>query len=311
MQYVLCQLTTDKNVVSDTLPLPPRPFSATLSLRNRIVSSFKLNAYLCRMKKLVIVGCGRLAGIVSDAVVKGLLPEYDLVGVYSRTADKAERIAEKMRRNGGECNVCTTLEELLAMKPDYVVEAASPMAMKELALPALKGGASVVTLSIGALADTVFYNEVMETARANGTRVYVVSGATGGFDVLRTAALMGDATAKFFNEKGPNALKGTAVYDEALQNEQRVVFSGNASEAIAQFPTKVNVAVAASLASVGPENMKMSMQSTPGFVGDTQRVEIKNEQVHAVIDVYSATAEIAGWSVVNTLQNIVSPVVFS
>lgn len=311
MQYVLCQLTTDKNVVSDTLPLPPCPFSATLSLRNRIVSSFKLNAYLCRMKKLVIVGCGRLAGIVSDAVVKGLLPEYDLVGVYSRTADKAERIAEKMRRNGGECNVCTTLEELLAMKPDYVVEAASPMAMKELALPALKGGASVVTLSIGALADTVFYNEVMETARANGTRVYVVSGATGGFDVLRTAALMGNATARFFNEKGPNALKGTAVYDEALQNEQRVVFSGNASEAIALFPTKVNVAVAASLASVGPENMKMSMQSTPGFVGDTQRVEIKNEQVHAVIDVYSATAEIAGWSVVNTLQNIVSPVVFS
>lgn len=263
------------------------------------------------MKKLVIVGCGRLAGIVSDAVVKGLLPEYDLVGVYSRTADKAERIAEKMRRNGGECNVCTTLEELLAMKPDYVVEAASPMAMKELALPALKGGASVVTLSIGALADTVFYNKVMETARANGTRVYVVSGATGGFDVLRTAALMGDATAKFFNEKGPNALKGTTVYDEALQDEQRVVFSGNASEAIALFPTKVNVAVAASLASVGPENMKMSMQSTPGFVGDTQRVEIKNEQVHAVIDVYSATAEIAGWSVVNTLQNIVSPVVFS
>ena len=45
------------------------------------------------MKKLVIVGCGRLAGIVSDAVVNGLLPEYDLVGVYSRTAEKAERIA--------------------------------------------------------------------------------------------------------------------------------------------------------------------------------------------------------------------------
>lgn len=33
------------------------------------------------MKKLVIVGCGRLAEIVADAVVKGLLPDYDLVGV--------------------------------------------------------------------------------------------------------------------------------------------------------------------------------------------------------------------------------------
>ena len=87
-------------------------------------------------------------------------------------------------------------------------------------------------------------------------------------------------------------------------------FSGSAAEAIGMFPTKVNVAVAASLASVAPENMQMTMRSTPGFTGDTQRVEIKNEQVHAVIDVYSATADIAGWSVVSTLQNIVSPVVF-
>jgi aspartate dehydrogenase len=212
--------------------------------------------------------------------------------------------------NGGECKVCDTIDELLAMKPDYVVEAASPAAMRELALPALRGGSSVVTLSIGAFADDDFYAEVMRTAKENGTHVYVVSGATGGFDVLQTATLMGNASAKFFNEKGPNALKGTAVYDDALLNEQRTVFAGTASEAIKMFPTKVNVTVAASRASVGPQNMHVTMQSTPGFVGDTQRVEIKNDQVHAVIDVYSATAEIAGWSVVSTLLNISSPIVF-
>ncbi len=267
--------------------------------------------YLCNMKRLVIVGCGRLAGIVSDAVVKGLLPEYDLVGVYSRTASKAGNIAAEMQQHGKACTVCTSIQALLALKPDYLVEAASPAAMKELAVPALENGTSIVTLSIGALADAAFRQEVTETAKANGTRIYIVSGATGGFDVLRTAALMGGTTASFFNEKGPNALKGTAVYDETLQAEERIVFSGNAAEAIEMFPTKVYVAVAASLASVGPENMKMSMKSTPGFTGDTQRVEIKNEQVHAVVDVYSATAEIAGWSVVNTLLNITSPIVFS
>lgn len=266
--------------------------------------------YLCPMKKLVIVGCGRLAGIVADAVVKGLLPDYNLVGIYSRTAAKAERIVNKLQQSGKTCIACASLEELLALKPDYLVEAASPAAMKELALPTLKNGTSIVTLSIGALADADFYQEVMKTAQANGTRVHLVSGATGGFDVLRTAFLMGNASACFFNEKGPDALKGTAVYEEGLQTEQRVVFSGNATEAIGLFPTKVNVAVAASLASVGPEKMQVSMQSTPGFKGDTQRVEIKNDQVHAVVDVYSATSEIAGWSVVNTLINITSPIVF-
>ena len=234
------------------------PFSFMLKHGNR--------KYLCTfvsMKTFVIAGCGRLAGIVSEAVIKGLLPEYELVG-----------------------------------------------ALREFAVPALKNGTSIVTLSIGALADDAFYREVCETAKENGTRIYIASGATGGFDVLRTAALMGKATARFYNEKGPDALKGTPVYEEALQKEQKVVFTGNAVEAIRLFPTKVNVTVAASRASVGPEAMQVTIQSTPGFKGDTQRVEIRNDQVHAVVDVYSATAEIAGWSVVNTLLNIVSPVVF-
>ena len=253
------------------------------------------------MKTFVIAGCGRLAGIVSEAVVKGLLPEYELVGVYSRTVAKAERIAGRMAEAGKSCAVCTTADEL---------ETASPAALREFAVPALKNGTSIVTLSIGALADDAFYREVCETAKENGTRIYIASGATGGFDVLRTAALMGKATARFYNEKGPDALKGTPVYEEALQKEQKVVFTGNAVEAIRLFPTKVNVTVAASRASVGPEAMQVTIQSTPGFKGDTQRVEIRNDQVHAVVDVYSATAEIAGWSVVNTLLNIVSPVVF-
>lgn len=118
------------------------------------------------------------------------------------------------------------------------------------------------------------------------------------------------AEAKFFNEKGPDALKGTPVYDISLQSGQRTVFHGTASEAIGLFPTKVNVTVAASRASVGPEKMDVTMVSTPGFTGDTQRVEIRNRQVHAVVDVYSATSEIAGWSVVRVLRNIVSPIVF-
>lgn len=262
------------------------------------------------MKKLVIVGCGQLGGIVAEAVIKGILPEYDLVGVYSRTRAKADSMAAGMQQHGNPCKVCTTIADLLALKPDYLVETASPAAMKELALPALKNGTSIVTLSVGALADENFYHEVSAVAKANGTRVYIASGATGGFDVLRTATLMGNTSAKFFNEKGPNALKGTAIYDESLQTEQRIVFSGNATEAIQLFPTKVNVTVAASRASVGPENMQVTMQSTPGFIGDTQRVEIRNDQVHAVIEVYSATAKIAGWSVVNTLLTISSPIVF-
>lgn len=268
------------------------------------------------MKTLAIVGCGKLGRIVARAVNEGLLPEYRLVSAYSRTYDKTLQVAGMVEG----CTPCRTLSDLLDMKPDYIVEAASPAAMRELALPALKGGSSIVTLSIGAFADDIFYNDVIDAARESGTRVYIASGATGGFDVLRTAALMGEVFAEegsggnaevdFFNEKGPNALKGTPVYEDSLQNQEKVVFEGTAREAIASFPTKVNVTVAASRASVGPGNVNVTIKSTPGFIGDTQKVQIRNRQVCATVDVYSETAEIAGWSVVAVLRNIMSPIVF-
>lgn len=209
-----------------------------------------------------------------------------------------------------DCKVCSSLPELLSLKPDILVEAASPAALKEIAIPTLNAGSSIVALSIGALADTELRNKVVASAAANRTRVYVASGATGGFEVLQTISLMGEAQAQFFNEKGPEALRGTSVYDDGLLKEGRTVYSGTAEEAIKLFPTRVNVTVAASLASVGPERMEVKMVSTPGFKGDTQRVEISNDQVRAVVDVYSSSSDIAGWSVVRTLRNIVSPIVF-
>lgn len=257
-------------------------------------------------KTLAIAGCGKLGKIVAQAVVNGLLEDYQLIAAYSRTYESAQALASMVEG----CKACRTQEEMLEMKPDYIVEAASPAAMKALAVPALSGGSSIVCLSIGAFADDAFYAEVAEVARKAGTRVYMASGATGGFDVLNTVTLMGGAHAHFFNEKNPNALRGTAVFDEALLGEQRQVFEGTACEAIELFPTKVNVTVAASRASVGPAAMHVRMLSTPGFVGDTQKVEIENEQVHAVIDVYSKTSDIAGWSAISVLRNIMSPIVF-
>lgn len=265
-----------------------------------------------KMKKLAIVGCGKLAELVVDALLDGLLPDYQLIGTLSRSAAKARRLADKITDAdcGYRCTPCGSLNELLALQPDYIVESSSPTGMKELALPALKNGSSIVTLSIGAFADDAFYEAVCNTARENNCRVHLVSGAIGGFDVMRTAALMGPCKASFDTEKGPNSLKDSSVYDDALQQETRKVFAGNAKEAIALFPTKVNVAVAAALASVGTEEIDVSVTSSPGFVGDNHRIEVNNDQVRAVIDVYSKTAAIAGWSVVNTLRNITSPIVF-
>lgn len=259
-----------------------------------------------------MVGCGKLAQIVAQALTTGLLPDYQLIATYSRTFEKAKHIAEEINKSkpGYTCTALKTVEELLALKPDYIIEAASPTSLRALALPALKNGSSLIVLSIGALADVDFYETVRQTASENNARVHLVSGSIGGFDVLRTVSLMGDCKVSFATEKSPNSLKNTPVYKESLQTQRQQVFEGDAEGAIALFPTKVNVAVAASLATVGPKNMQVSVTSIPDYIGDNHRIEIEGDQVTAVIDIYSKTSQIAGWSVVNTLRNITSPIVF-
>jgi len=257
--------------------------------------------------KLAIVGCGFLGGIVADAWKKGLLPEYELVGCLSRNPQSARELADEFG-----CKACADLNELLELAPDYVVEAASPGAVKDIAEAVLSAGSNLVLLSIGALADAGSLARVEARAGDNGRRVNLLSDPLGGFDVLRTAALMSAIEASITTEKGPDSLRNTAVFSEDLHNTgaKREVFAGNARDAIALFPTKVNVAVATALATAGVDATRVSINSAAGFKGDDHRIEVRGEEVHAVVDIYSRTSAIAGWSVVALLRNLVSPIAF-
>ncbi len=265
-----------------------------------------------KIKTLVIVGCGKLAEIVVDALINDLLPNYRLIGTLSRTVDKAQYLADKINsvQKDYQCNAFNTMNELLALKANYIVETANPDVLKGFALNALEYGSSIVPLSIGAFADELFYAEVKKVALQNDVKVYIPSGSIGGLDVMRTASLMGETKVKFSAEKSHKTLLHTKAYDKSLETEKREVFNGNAKEAIALFPTQVNVAVATSLATVGPENIEVSINSTPNYVGDRHVITIKNKQIDATLDIYSETSDIAGWSIVNTLRNIASPIVF-
>lgn len=85
--------------------------------------------------KLGIVGCGFLGNIVADAWKKGLLPDYELVGVTSRTRASAEKTAANVG-----CAVCEDVDALLALEPEYIVEAASVESVRAMAIPVLKRG---------------------------------------------------------------------------------------------------------------------------------------------------------------------------
>lgn len=264
------------------------------------------------IKTLGIFGCGGLANIVVDALNNGLLPNYRLIGTMSRTLSSAQYLANKVNsvQKATHCDAFDSIDEFLALKPDIIVETASPSALKGFVLDALKNGSSIVPLSIGAFAEEDFYEEIKNVALESGAKVYIPSGAIGGLDVLRTVTLMEKASVKFNTEKSPNPLYYSKVYDPEMQSLKREVFNGNAKQAIDLFPTQVNVSVAAALASVGTNDINVSINTIPGYIGDEHCITINSDDIDARLCIYSKTAKIAGWSVVSTLRNITSPIVF-
>lgn len=153
------------------------------------------------MKRAAVIGCGALGTILVTNFARA--EGWTLTGVMARTKAHAEALAA----NAG-CRAATTLEELLADKPDLVVEIAGIGAAKAYGEAVLEAGCDFVLVSAGALADADWKARMTETALRTGRRIHVASGAIGGFDVLRTAALMGVEEATFESTKSPQSLSG-------------------------------------------------------------------------------------------------------
>lgn len=151
------------------------------------------------MKRAAVIGCGALGTILVTNFARA--EGWTLTGVMARTKAHAEALAA----NAG-CRAATTLEELLADKPDLVVEIAGIGAAKAYGEAVLEAGCDFVLVSAGALADADWKARMTETALRTGRRIHVASGAIGGFDVLRTAALMGVEEATFESTKSPKSL---------------------------------------------------------------------------------------------------------
>ena len=260
-----------------------------------------------RKHRLALIGCGRLSTVVGNALKDGLLPEYELVGVLGKNQERAISFAEQFN-----CKACTDIDELLDLKPDFTAEAASVQAVREYSEAILKAGSDFIVLSIGAFADEAFYEKTKKLAFENERKVYLANGAIGGFDIIRTAALMNDITSSIVVKKEPHSFAHTAIYKEGLESitEKELLFSGNTKEAIALLPNHVNISVALALASTGPENTKIDIEAVPGIAREKFIIDVKGEKIDVALSVAAKSSHIAGWSVVAVLQNIVSPIVF-
>jgi len=263
--------------------------------------------------KLAIAGLGAIGLAVARRVDAGDVPGLALAAVAVRDPDKALRALAGFRASPKLLDLAA-----LAEAADVIVECLPPKHFVEIARAAVARGRIFMPLSVGALID---HMDLVEQARQTGARIVVPTGALLGLDAVRAAAEGKIASAAIVTRKPPAGLAGAPLLVarglsvEGLKAPLQV-FAGSAREAIAGFPANVNVAVALSLAGIGPDQTKVEVWADPTVTRNTHTVIVKSDSSDLTMTIENIPSEenprtgrITALSVLAALRRLTSPLV--
>ncbi|MFQ5406735.1 MAG: aspartate dehydrogenase, partial [Candidatus Micrarchaeia archaeon] len=173
-----------------------------------------------------------------------------------------------------------SLQGLLKLNPDLVVEAASQEAVRSYSRRVLECGASLLVLSCGALLDEKLFNDLQDASRKKGVKLIVPSGAVGGLDALRSASVGRLKSVVLTTTKPAKALGFKNL------KKPKIVFEGSAKAAVVKFPRNANVAAAVSLAGIGGRLTKVRLIADPGIKRNSHEVVVKGDfgHLHCIVE---------------------------
>ncbi len=218
------------------------------------------------MKQRVgLIGLGAIGASVARIAREAHPAEIEIVAALVRDPARP--------RAGQVPPVVGTLQELLARRPDVVVEAAGHEALRAHGADVLRAGIDLITVSAGALADPITCDVLLRAATDSGARLRIPSGAIGALDAIAAAAVGGLDRVTHTTRKPARALLSSD--DAAGLREPRELFRGPARLGVIRFPESVNVAAAVSLAGIGFDRTELVVVADPSV--DRNRHEVLAE----------------------------------
>jgi aspartate dehydrogenase len=183
--------------------------------------------------------------------------------------------------------------EGLADVADIVIECAPSKLVRSIVAPFVASGKIAVVLSAGALLDN---EDLVEAAKQNGGQIVIPTGALVGLDAVTAAAVGNIYSVRMITRKPVRGLAGAPYIVENNIDiegitEARKIFEGTAREAAKGFPANVNVAVALSLAGIGPDRTSMEIWADPALTRNTHRIDVESDSASFSMSIENIPSE--------------------
>jgi aspartate dehydrogenase len=259
--------------------------------------------------RIAIAGLGAIGMAVARALDAGI-PGCTLAAVSAR-----DQAAATARLSGLARPVPVVSVDELEPLADLVVECAPAALLPEIATPFLRAGKAALVLSAGALLGR---EELVELARAHGGRIIVPTGALLGLDAVLAAAEGEIHSVRMVTRKPVRGLVGAPYLLEhgiAIEDirEPLRIFDGSAREAAAGFPANLNVAVALSLAGIGPDRTRLEIWADPALDRNTHSISVEADSARFSMSIENIPSEnpktgrITALSVIACLRKLGAP----
>ncbi|BBY24636.1 aspartate dehydrogenase [Mycobacterium stomatepiae] len=234
-----------------------------------------------------IVGLGPVGSVVARAIDKGIAG-YRLSAISARRTKLAEDFSRTLTSP-----VPVVDADQIEPCSDLVIECAPASLFTTIATPTIEAGKRLVVLSSSALLE---HWSLVERAHQTGAVISVPSGAIAGLDAVQAAA-HGTIFEVTMTTRKPIASLIGAPYlrgrDDELRSlrEPMLLFEGNARQAATGFPANLNVAVALSLAGIGPDKTTLRVWADPTVDRNTHIVDMRSDSADLHIRIANIPTE--------------------
>lgn len=222
--------------------------------------------------RVVLIGWGAIGRRVGQLLADRRAP-VRIVGVGLRETGRDRGLPETAQ-------VISRPDDMIALRPDLVVEAAGRASVAPWGRAALGAGADFAVSSTSAFVDEALLAELQALARATAAQVIIPPGALGGIDALAAAARLPLARVRHQIVKPAQAWIGTEA--ETLcpllaLTAPVTFFEGSAREAADRFPQNANVAVISALAGIGLDRTTVALVADPQAVLNRHSIEAEGD----------------------------------
>ncbi len=259
--------------------------------------------------RVAIAGLGPIGTSVAKAIDAGI-DGLVLSAVSAQSIDKHREWLGRLKAAPAALPI-----EQLADVADIVIECAPSGLVRSIVGPVVSRGKTAIVLSAGALLENT---DLIDLARKNGGQIVVPTGALIGLDAVTAAAVGTIHSVRMSTRKPPRGLAGAPYIVEQKIDLDGVtvpvkIFEGTAREAAKGFPANINVAVALSLAGIGPDRTMVEIWADPTVTRNTHRIEVDSDSARFSMMIENIPSEnpktgrITALSVIACLRKLHTP----